>query len=193
MAERKVLILMGSPRKTGNSAVLSEHLARGATYAGAQVETLYIHGMNIKPCTGCKECQEEEATGCVIDDAMQDVYGKLEEADSIVFASPVYWFSVSSQLKSVIDRIYAVGVGDKNIFRGKRLGVLLAYADSDPYTSGAVNALRMFQDISGYLGTTIAGAAYGSASEAGEIGNNEALMKEVYELGEKLGKEPDAT
>ncbi len=67
-------------------------------------------------------------------------------------------------------------------------GILLAYADPDPFTSGAVNALRMFQDISAYLGTTITGMVYGTASEPGEIKNNDKLMKEAFELGEKLGK-----
>jgi multimeric flavodoxin WrbA len=188
MAMKKILILMGSPREKGNSAVLAEHLTKGATGAGAHVETLYINGMDINPCNGCDECQGENADGCIIDDAMQDVYGKLKEADSIVFASPIYWFSVTAQLKMVIDRIYAVGGGDKNIFTGKQLGILLVYADSDPFTSGAINALRMFQDISAYLGTTIVGMVYGSAYEAGEIAQNAQVLKEAHELGEKLGK-----
>ena len=184
MAAKKVLILLGSPRKAGNSAILAEHLAKGAS---AHVETLYLHGMNINPCTGCDECQGEKATGCVIDDAMQDIYGKLEEADSIVFASPIYWFSVTAKLKMVIDRIYAIGGGGKNILAGKNLAILLTYADSDPFTSGAVNALRMFQDISAYLGTTIVGTVYGSAFEAGEITGNEEVLKKAHELGKKLG------
>jgi multimeric flavodoxin WrbA len=188
VADKKVLILMGSPRKKGNSAVLAEHLARGAMGVGAHVETLYLHGMDINPCTGCDECQGENAAGCVLDDAMQDVYGKLKEADSIVFASPIYWFSVSAQLKMVIDRIYAVGGGDKNVLKGKNFGVLLVYADPDPFTSGAVNALRMFQDISTYLDTTIVDMVYGSAYEAGEIAGNEEVLEKAIELGEKLGK-----
>jgi multimeric flavodoxin WrbA len=187
MVQKKVLILMGSPRKAGNSAVLAEHLAKGAMDAGARVETIYLHGMNINPCTGCDECQGEKAAGCVIDDAMQGTYRKLEEADSIVFASPIYWFSVTAQLKMVIDRIYAIGGGGKNILAGKNLGILLAYADSDPFTSGAVNALRMFQDISAYLGTVIAGAVYGSAFEAGEIARNKEILEQARALGGKLG------
>jgi len=188
VAGKKILILMGSPRKAGNSAVLAEHLTKGALEAGAQIETLYLQGMDIKPCTGCNECQGDNAAGCVVDDAMQEVYVKLREADSIVFASPIYWFSVTAQLKVVIDRIYAVGGGDKNILTGKNFGVLLVYADSDPFTSGAVNALRMFQDISAYLGTSIVGAVYGSAFDAGEIAGSDQVLKEAFELGGKLGK-----
>jgi len=185
----RVLILLGSPRRAGNSALLAEHLAKGASSAGARVDTLFIQGMDINPCTGCNRCQGQESVGCVIDDAMQDIYGKLKDARSIVFASPVYWFSITAQLKAVIDRLYAVGGGQRNILKGKNFAVLLTFADVDPFTSGAVNALRMFQDISAYLGTYLAGTVYGSAWEAGEISSNEALLKEAYELGEKLGRE----
>ncbi len=120
MSGKKVLILLGSPRKTGNSSVLADSLAKGSEQAGVQVETLFLHDMDINPCTGCDQCQRENATGCVVADAMQEIYPKLKGADSIVFASPIYWFSVTAQLKMVIDRIYAVGGGDKNILTGKK-------------------------------------------------------------------------
>jgi len=188
MSARKILILMGSPRKNGNSAVLAKNLADGATASGARVETIDIQGMDINPCTGCDRCQGKQSSGCVIVDDMQGIYGKLVEADAIVFASPIYWFSVTAQLKMVIDRIYAIGGGNSNVFEGKNLGILLTYADSDPFTSGAVNALRMFQDISAYLGTAIVGSVYGSAFEAGEIAENKELLREARELGNKLGK-----
>ena len=96
MAKKRVLIFLGSPRKKGNSAILAGHLTRGAVDAGADVEALYIHGMDIKPCTGCNQCQGENAVGCIIDDAMQTIYEKLKETDSIVFASPIDWFSVTA-------------------------------------------------------------------------------------------------
>ena len=67
MSGRKVLILMGSPRKEGNSAVLAQHLAAGSAKSGAEVNDLYLHGMDIKPCTGCDQCQKEDAEGCVTD------------------------------------------------------------------------------------------------------------------------------
>jgi hypothetical protein len=93
---------------------------------------------------------------------------------------------VTAQIKTVIDRIYAVGVGDGNVLKGKEVAVLMPYADADPFTSGAVNALRMFQDISGYLGTKMAGMVYGTAMEAGEIRKDKALMDEAHKLGEEL-------
>ena len=70
---------------------------------------------------------------------------------------------------------------------GQTFGVLLAYADADPFISGAVNALRMFQDITAYLGATLAGSVYGSAYEPGEISENRDLLDAAYDLGAKLG------
>jgi len=189
MTARKVLVLLGSPRRKGNSAVLAQHLRQGAEEAGGRVETLYLQGMGIEPCTGCGECHTGNISGCVIDDSMQDIYDKLKGSDAIVFASPIYWFSVSAQLKTVIDRIYAIVGEEKEILKGKQIGILLTYADSDPFVSGAINTLRMFQDIADYLGTTISGSVYGSAFEAGEIENNRELTRQAYELGQKLARE----
>ena len=188
MNPTKVLILMGSPRKEGNTAVLAARLAEGAREAGARVHSLVLQEMNVSPCTGCEGCAREGAAGCVVDDDMQDIYSRLRESDAIVFASPVYWFSVTAQLKTVIDRFYAVGGGDRNILRGKRVGILLAYADADPFTSGAVNALRMFQDMTAYLGMPIIDMVYGSAFGPGEIARNEELLQEARELGRQLGQ-----
>lgn len=186
MSDVRILILNGSPRKEGNTAALAEQLTKGAQAGGAEVQILYLHGMDISPCTACEGCHEEGSRGCVIGDEMQKVYDGLREADSIVFATPVYWFCVTAQIKTVIDRIYAVGVGEGNVLRGKKLGILMPYADADPFVSGAVNALRMFQDISGYLGTKTVGMVYGTAMGAGEIRKNKTLMGQAYKLGEEL-------
>jgi hypothetical protein len=72
---------------------------------------------------------------------------------------------------------------------GKRFGIVLTYADADPFSSGAVNALRTFQDAFNFIGAKIVGMVYGSAWKAGEIRRNEALMAEAYELGKKLASE----
>ncbi len=181
-----VLILLGSPRKNGNSAVLAEQVGAGASSGGATVKSIILHDLNIKPCRGCRNCQKEEANGCVINDDMQDMYPLLREADVIVLASPVYWFTFSAQLKLCIDRWYAVGIGERNIFAGKELALLLVYADSDPFISGGVNALRSFQDICRYLNAKMAGMVYGSAREEGEIRNNHEIMEKAFRLGVEL-------
>jgi len=72
---------------------------------------------------------------------------------------------------------------------GKKFGILLSYGDADPFASGAVNALRTFQDALHYIGAEMAGMVYGSASKAGEIRKNEAVMQEAFALGKKIASE----
>jgi len=190
MMRHKMLILLGSPRKNGNSAALAEKVGEGARAAGATVDTVYLNGLSIKPCQGCEKCQRDDATGCSVNDDMTPLYAKLREADSVVVASPVYWFNVSAQTKIFIDRLYAVGVGQKNIFKGKNFAFLMTYADPDPFVSGAVNALRSFQDICRHLEATVAGMVYGSAGGPGEIKGNADLMDQAYMLGRRLAALP---
>jgi len=189
MGDKKILLVMGSPRKGGNSATLAKQVAAGAETTGAEVESFYLHGMNIQPCTACDECREETSKDCVIDDDMQSLYPKLRRADALVIASPIYWFTVSAQTKVFMDRWYALGGPQEEYaaFAEKRIGIVLTYADVDPFASGAVNALRTFQDAFNYVGAEIVGMIYGSASEAGEIQNNQDLMDKAYELGRQLG------
>ena len=189
MGHKKILLVMGSPRKEGNSATLAKQVAAGAEAGGAEVESFTLHGMNIQPCTACNACREEKSKGCVIDDDMEVLYSKLRQADALVISSPIYWFTVSAQTKLFMDRWYALGGPGEEYaaFAGKRIGIVLTYADVDPFTSGAVNALRTFQDAFNYVGAEIVGMVYGSASEAGEIARNRDLMGEAYELGKKLG------
>ena len=182
----KILIVLGSPRKKGNSATLAAKVAEGAIADGAEVESVYLNGLNIKPCQGCEKCQQESFIGCAIEDEMNQLYSKLQEADSVVVASPIYWFNISAQTKTFIDRLYAVGVRQKNIFKGRNFAIILTFADPDPFVSGAVNALRSFQDICRYLGANIEGMVYGSASGAGEIKEKQDIMEKAVLLGQHL-------
>jgi multimeric flavodoxin WrbA len=183
----KVLIVNGSPRKKGNSATLAHQVASGAAAAGAQVETVFLHGLDIRPCNACDACLKTDDPSCIVDDDMQQVYPKLLQADAIVLASPIYWFTVSAQTKLLMDRCYAFLGPGENLLKSKRFAIVLAYGDSDPFNSGAVNALRTFQDGFAYIGAEIAGTVYGSASKPGEIAQNEDLMDKAYQLGQQLG------
>ncbi|MBW2091253.1 MAG: flavodoxin family protein [Deltaproteobacteria bacterium] len=181
-----VLILLGSPRKKGNSAVLAEHLAQGAESAGAKVETIYLNGMKISPCQSCYTCQKPDTKGCAINDDMQHIFPKLIQSEAWVIASPVYWFTMTAQTKLFMDRCFALPAYGKNPFAGKRIAIAMAYEGSDPFNSGAVNAFRTFQDIFNYVGAKIVGMVYGSAFKAGEIKSNQALLEQAERLGHRL-------
>ena len=146
MESQKIVVVIGSPRKNGNSATLAKRVIAGAEAAGAAVDSFYLHEMDIRPCRACDSCQEDISKDCAVDDDMHRIYPKLRRADALVIASPIYWFNVSAQTKLFIDRCYALGSPQGHALAGKRIGIVLTYADADPFVSGAVNALRAFQD-----------------------------------------------
>jgi multimeric flavodoxin WrbA len=183
--KKKVLILKGSPRKKGNSSTLADNLALGAQEQGAEVETIFLEGKKIHTCTACDQCGKN-GKDCVFDDDMRDIYPKLRWADGIVIASPIYWFTMSAQMKLCIDRWYAMDTPQGNQLRGKQIGIILTYGDSDPYTSGAINAINTFQSMFRYIGSEIAGMVYGTASNVGDVQKQPALMEKAFQLGKKL-------
>jgi len=191
MSSKHVLILKGSPRKKGNSSILADQVADGARSAGAEVESFDLHNMDIRPCDACDACQGTDAD-CIIEDDMQILYPKLRSADAIVVASPIYWFTMSAQTKLCIDRWYALEDPRGNALAGKQIGIVLIYGDTDPFTSGAINAIRAFQDMFRYVKANIAGIVYGSASKVGEIQSQQELMERAFKLGRKLADaQPD--
>lgn len=183
---KHVLVILGSPRKKGNSSALAAQISRGAKSAGADVEMIFLQDLKINPCRGCNSCQKRGSQGCAIKDDMQGIYPKLTKADAWVIASPVYWFTMSAQTKIFMDRCYALPAYSKNPFAGKRIAIAMSYGDVDPVRSGCVNALRTFQDAYRYTGSEIVGMVYGSAMKAGEIADNGSLMREAEELGRLL-------
>jgi multimeric flavodoxin WrbA len=186
--QKYVVAFLGSPRKKGNSTVLAKQIIHGVKSVGAKVETVYLNGLNIKPCQGCYACKKKNSTGCAVDDDMQSLYPKLVESDAWVIASPVYWFNMSAQTKIFMDRCFALWNDDpeRNPIYRKRIAIAMSYGDSDPFSSGCVNALRSFQDAYRYAGATIVGMVYGSAEKPGEIALNAELMAQAAEIGKKL-------
>jgi multimeric flavodoxin WrbA len=184
--KRKVLVITGSPRPEGNSTVLAGEAAKGAREAGAEVTVFNLAGFKISPCRACDGCRKRGAAGCVQKDDMRKLYPRLKETDSLLIAGPVYWFTMCGQVKLFMDRLYALGADNFAALKGKRVGIILTYADADPFASGAVNALRAFQDAFAYVGAPIAGMVYASAGKAGEVRKNAAAMKDALELGRAL-------
>jgi multimeric flavodoxin WrbA len=121
-------------------------------------------------------------------DDMQMLYQKLRGAEAILIASPIYWFTISAQTKLFIDRWYALESTQGNALKGKQFGILLTYGDTDPYSSGAINAIRTFQDMMRYIKADIGGIVYGTASNEGDVLSHPKLMERAYMLGQKLGE-----
>jgi len=183
---KNILILKGSPREKGNSAILADRAAVGALEAGAQVESIYLHGLDIRPCDACDLCVDGE---CVIEDDMQPLYPKLAAADAILLTSPVYWFTFSAQLKLCIDRWYGFQGHRWKEVSHKEFGIILSYGDTDLYTSGAINAIHTFETMCRFLESKIVGIVHGSLNDVGDVEKHPELLQQAYNLGKLLASE----
>ena len=183
---KRVLILASSPRKNSNSTILALKAAEGVRAEGGEADVVEIGHLKIAPCNACDSCLAKPEAGCVIKDDMQPLYAKIRAAQGIIFATPVYWFNMSAQMKLVIDRAYAIQDKEYFAFTGKDVGVILTYGDVDVFASGGVNALRSFQDICAFAKANLVGTVYGTANKAGEVQTNEELLQKAFDLGKKL-------
>ena len=101
----KIVGIMGSPRKHGNTAVLLNQVLEGAKTAGSRTAIFYPNEMNIRGCQGCDACKTKGH--CVVRDDMREIYKAIDQAELLVLATPVYMWAMSAQLKLVVDRLYA--------------------------------------------------------------------------------------
>lgn len=177
---KKVLILSGSPRKGGNSDLLCDRFAMGAAEAGHQVEKIRVAEKNIHPCIACYHCRESGGQ-CVFQDDMAGVIQKMIDADVLVLASPVYFYSIDAQLKALIDRTVARWLEVKN----KEFYYIVTMADEEAVS--ADTALACFRGYAACVegavekGIIIGGGAY----EKGEI-KTHAAMEEAYQMGSAI-------
>ncbi len=177
---KKVLILSGSPRKGGNSDLLCDEFMRGAIESGNEVEKIRVADKKIAPCRACDYCKKSGGK-CAVADDMADVLQKMIDADVIVLASPVYFYSIDAQLKAVIDRTVARWLEVKN----KEFYYIATCADEEKQS-----AERTFECFRGYAdcveGAEEKGVIYGvGAYEKGAVKNTPALAQ-AYQMGKSV-------
>lgn len=177
---KKVLILSGSPRKNGNSDILCDEFMRGAEESGNRVEKIRVAEKNIGYCKGCYYCKNSGGE-CVIKDDMAEVLQKMIDADVIVLASPVYFYSIAAQLKAVIDRTVArwLEVKDKEFYY-----IMTAADDVKESMETTLACFRGYADC--VDGAKECGVIYGTGVyEKGEIKNTPAMQK-AYLTGKSV-------
>lgn len=185
-----VVFVTSSWRKKSNSTCLARYAAEAAADKGHKVTTIDIAKDNIGPCRGCGVCHKNNSGRCIQKDDMAQYYPLLEEADTLIFVSPVYWFNLCGQIKQFIDRCYALA-GKKRedgsvCFSHKKMGLVLAHEGDDPFDSGGINAIRSIQDTCAYLGTPFVGALYGCALDEGEMEGSSAMIEKAKAFGAEL-------
>lgn len=177
---KKVLILSGSPRRGGNSDILCDEFMRGALEAGNEVEKIRVADKKIGYCSACYYCAGSGGV-CAKKDDMAEVLQKIIDADVLVFASPVYFYSIDAQLKAVIDRTIARWKEIKN----KDFYYIVTCADGEQASQETTLAcMRGFADC--VDGAVEKGVIYGTgAYNAGEIRDTPAFTQ-AYEMGKAI-------
>ena len=115
---KKIVILNGSPRKSGNTSALVTAFREGAEGAGHTVTEFFLDKMNIHGCKGCFGGHSDRECPCVQQDDMNRIYPAVRDCDVIVLASPLYYWTMSGQLRTAFDRLFALEEGGKNLLRG---------------------------------------------------------------------------
>ncbi|MCD8078071.1 MAG: flavodoxin family protein [Lachnospiraceae bacterium] len=115
---KNIVIMNGSPRKKGNTSALVKAFTEGAENAGNTVTEFFLQGMDIHGCLGCFGGHSRQACPCVQKDDMSQIYPAVREADVVVLASPLYYWTMSGQLRTALDRLFALEEGDGNLLRG---------------------------------------------------------------------------
>lgn len=179
---KNVLIISTSPRRGGNSEILCEEFAKGVVAAGNAVETISLIDKTIGFCRGCFECQKTHK--CVIDDDMDAINEKIKNADAVVFATPIYYYEMSGQLKTLLDRTNPLYQTDY-MFRDVYLIATCADGD-DTAVNTALDGIHGW--IVCFPAAQFAGVLRGTwAKDAGEIRDNRIAMRAAFEMGKIVG------
>lgn len=176
----KVVMITGSAHKHGTTATLADRFAQGVSDAGHELFRFDAAFQSVHPCIGCDKCRRSGV--CAFDaDDMKTLNPHLLAADIIVFVSPIYYFTLNAQIKSVIDRFYA----NDDALHGRKKAVLItAMADSELTAASGANAT--FHEILKYLEWEDAGLLNAvNASSASDL--SEEDLKRAYDLGRNIG------
>jgi multimeric flavodoxin WrbA len=172
---RKLLILIGSPRRNGNSADLAHALAEGALSAGTRVDVRFIDDHIASFLRDCRTCRRTDGE-CSIDDGFRSLFFEgFLPADGVVFCSPLYWYGLSAQTKAFFDRTFcyyaASYPGHADVIRGmtgKRVGLLIA--SEETYPGAVLGVVHQIQEFARYTHSEFAGFVRGIGNKRGEVG-----------------------
>ena len=179
----KIVVLEGSPNKNGSSHLLADCFRQGAEEAGHSVEIVDTAHADIRPCTGCIRCGYEGP--CVQKDDVETIREKILAAEMLVFVTPLYYYGMSAQLKTMIDRFCAF---NRSIQRSHMKSALLAVAwNGDDWTFEALEA--HYKALVRYLNLTDRGMVLGYGCGTPSMTQHSPYPKQAYSLGNRL-KEP---
>lgn len=176
----KVVALLGSPRKEGNTDILIDQILKGAKQKGHETEKIHLYRFDIRPCQDCRGCKEGHHD-CVTEDEMILIYPSLEKADIIIFGTPLYWYGPTGQMKLLIDRLRPYIETRK--LEGKK-AIVITPSEEGPDVCGPL--VEMFKRIFKYLGIKLIHTILVKAYEKGEIRQNMGELRKALLFGGSL-------
>lgn len=176
----KVLGLVGSPRRGSNTDLLVNLILEGAGEGKHAIEKVYLYPLDIKPCMDCKACKKGSFQ-CTLKDDMKELYLKLEEADVIVFGTPLYWYGPSAKMKLLIDRLRPFIASRK--LSGKKAVLVVP---SEEGAEACNFAVGMFKMSFKYLEVDLVSVLLSRASEYAEVETQPQTLNEASAVGSKL-------
>jgi len=178
----KIIGIVGSPRKSGNTEILTAHTLKAIVEEGLETELISLAGLDIKPCNACRACAEEEQ--CPIEDDLFPIYLKMKEADGIILGSPVYYGSATALIKALMERAGQISHSSKETFKGKVGGPLVvARRAGHNFT---VAQLTFWFEI---LGMVVPGSTYWNIAfgrEKGDVSKDDEGMRTAWNFGKNV-------
>ena len=176
-----VVVISTSLRSKSNSDILAQQLIAGAKDAGHQVEHISLKGKTIRFCVGCMACQQTQK--CVLPDDAIEIADKVKHADILVFSTPIYYYEMSGQMKTLLDRMNPLYTSD---YRFRKVYMLSTAAEDEESTpEKAVSGLKGWVDC--FEKAELAGSLFcGGITEPGEAVEKEAELEEAYQFGKRL-------
>ncbi len=183
---KKILGVMGSPRKKGNTHILVSKILEGAKSEGVKGEILFLDDLTIRECDGCYRCWQGK--GCNKDDDMNDIYPRIAESAGIIFSTPVYWYGPTALIKGFLDRfVYFNCPENRKMIKGKPAVLAVPCEEEDPAVADLVKA--MFKKSLKYLEMNLVGTiVVPGVTKRGEIIKKQDALEEAYNLGIKLAR-----
>lgn len=181
--DKKIVILNGSPRKNGNTSALTAEFKNGAESTENTVTEFFLDSMNINGCKGCFGGHSGNEFPCVQKDDMRQIYPAVKECDVVVLATPLYYWNMSGQLRTAVDRLFALEEGNGNLLRGhNRACVLLMAAEG----YGFEDVLLYYEHLTEHLKWKNLGHVLAGGN--GNIGDilDKSELEQAYELGKSI-------
>jgi hypothetical protein len=177
----RVLAIVGSPRRNGNTETLVDAVLSGAAEAGAQVEKALLRNLEVGPCLACDGCQRTGA--CVQEDDMAELLRKMQESQVWVLGTPVYWWGPTALFKAFLDRWY--GADRKAVFPGKR--VILVIPFEDTYANAPRHTVGILTESVRYVGAEVAETLLApGVHRRGEVSQRIDLLEAARRAGQEV-------